>query len=92
MKRLHCWWDGFYWTWLSPSTWMVRIRLLLTPQGPPLRWPGIVESGHLHDTEHPRFVVEGDREHEYTTCARCGVELYEGWRQFYGAPLQGGKR
>jgi hypothetical protein len=85
MRGLRCWWDGFYGTWLDPGTWATRIRLLLTSNGLPLQWPGIVEDGHLYDTDHPRYEIEDDREHEWMTCARCGRDLYCGWRHYYGA-------
>lgn len=83
MNRLHCWWDGFYGTWLSPGTWGVRLRLL--SQGAPVSWPGIVEDGHVYEMVK-RFEVEGDREIEYMRCARCRAEIQTGWRRYYGQP------
>lgn len=81
-RRLRCWWDGFAATWLSPSTWTTRLRILLRPSGPRYDWPGVIESGHLLDADSRHFEIIDAKEHEWMTCSRCGAVEYIGWRPY----------
>ena len=69
MRRLACRIDTFIGNWLD--LYVLRLRL----SGIPISY-----SGHIHDIKAQRFEIRDGAEHEYTKCARCGVELYEGWR------------
>lgn len=75
MKRLICWLDGFIETWFDPGMWRLHLSGL-----------HVTAVGHVFDFEHPRYEVEGDREHRFYRCVRCGAEHYEGWHRFYGVP------
>jgi hypothetical protein len=68
LRRLRCWWDSWAGTWLDP--WTYRMAL----QGITVRF-----DGHIHG--EPRYRIEGDREYQWTRCARCGTVIEEGWRE-----------
>lgn len=67
MTAVVCRLAGFIATWLDPDIW--RLRLSGTD---------VVVDGHV--LGDPRYELDGDCEHEYRRCERCGTELHQGWR------------
>lgn len=84
MRGFRCWWDGFYGTWLAPSTWGLRLRTGYRVREDGHWWGDTryeVVSRPITAEEEPDPVLQ---EVEYATCGRCGITKEQGWRRFPG--------